>query len=76
MFEISKAGKPSLLPPPPKIEAGRRLMDAMDAINARYGKDSIKYSAQGGQRPRWALRRDMLSPLSTTDWEDLPRVIA
>jgi DNA polymerase V len=76
LFEISKAAKSSLLPPPPEVEAGRRLMAALDAINAKHGKDAIKYSAQGGESPRWALRRDKLSPLSTTDWEELPKVLA
>jgi DNA polymerase V len=76
LFGIAPADKPSLLPPPPAVQAGRKLMDAMDAINARHGKDAIKYSAQGGANPRWALRRDKLSPLSTTDWDDLPRVMA
>jgi hypothetical protein len=47
-------------------------MEAMDAINARHGAGTLKYSAEGGPNPIWALRRDMLSEASTTDWSSLP----
>jgi DNA polymerase V len=77
LFELSdSAARPSLFGPPPEAAAGRKLMEAFDLINSRHGRGAIKYAAQGGQSPRWDLRREMLSDLSTTDWTGLPPVSA
>ncbi|KQT96112.1 hypothetical protein ASG60_20555 [Methylobacterium sp. Leaf469] len=41
------------------------LMAAMDALNARYGKDRVRYAASGTARP-WKLRAEHLSQRCTT----------
>ena len=48
-------------------------MKAMDAINRRFGRDTVKLGSLG-IRPKWSLRREMLSPCYSTDWNDLVRV--
>jgi DNA polymerase V len=53
------------------------LMLAVDAVNAKYGKGSLRVLSEGrGGAPPWAMRRARLSPVSTTDWGGLPRVKA
>ena len=52
-----------------------RLMDAIDAVNRRYGKMTIVPAAQGFKRP-WKMRAENLSPAWTTRIKDLPLVAA
>jgi DNA polymerase V len=52
------------------------LMRAVDAINAKHGKGSIRMLSEGRPDPFWAMRRERLSPVSTTDWGGLPCVKA
>jgi DNA polymerase V len=59
-------------PDSPKQQA---LMQALDAINARYGRDTLHLAGQGIKQ-RWKMRREKLSPRFTTCWEELPRVKA
>jgi DNA polymerase V len=68
--------RPSLFGPPPEVVRGQKLMAALDTINSRYGRDTVRYSAQGDLDPQWGLRRDKLSEISTTDWAGLPKVNA
>ena len=48
-------------------------MKAIDALNGRYGRDTITFAASGRKRG-WKLRSDYISPRYTTAWEDLLRV--
>ena len=48
------------------------LMLAMDSLNRRFGKGTIKLSQDGSKRS-WAMRQDQKSPDYTTNWDDLPR---
>jgi DNA polymerase V len=59
--------------PDPRSEG---LMRALDAINAKHGKGSIRLLSEGTADPTWAMRRRRLSPVSTTDWGGLPCVKA
>jgi DNA polymerase V len=52
----------------PKSEA---LMVAMDNINRKMGKASIKLASEGFKRP-WRMKQGNKSPSYTTHWEDLP----
>jgi DNA polymerase V len=49
------------------------LAQAVDRIHARHGTQAIGYGHTGlrARRP-WDMRRDHLSPRSTTAWSDLP----
>jgi len=46
------------------------LMQAMDALNQRYGRDTVTI-ATAGTRKAWSLRSDQRSPAYTTRWQDL-----
>ncbi|HCG9688680.1 TPA: Y-family DNA polymerase [Vibrio parahaemolyticus] len=50
-----------------------KLMGVYDALNHRYGSDTLFLGAQGIEK-KWAMRRDMLTPRYTTNWQDLPRI--
>ena len=48
-------------------------MRAIDALNARFGRDTVVFG-RTRQRRQWHLRSNMLSPRYTTDWDELLRV--
>lgn len=45
------------------------LMTAMDNINRKMGKESIKLASEGFKRP-WRMKQENKSPNYTTRWED------
>ena len=47
------------------------IMDALDEINMTWGRDTIKYASSGIKKP-WAMKRNMISPRYTTNWNELP----
>lgn len=51
-----------------------RLMMAMDAVNDRWGRGSVKVgSAKIGEAPRdWGMRQERKTPGYTTEWNDMP----
>ncbi len=62
---------------------GKKLMQALDGINARYGKHTLQYAGQGvgkgveaavqdAQPAPWRMRQKYRSPKFTTVWKDLP----
>ncbi len=54
-------------------DANREQLAAIvDQISRRHGRNVIGYGATGLRgRPRWEMRRDLLSPAGTTSWSDL-----
>jgi DNA polymerase V len=48
-------------------------MRAMDALNARYGRDTVTFAATGTRRA-WKLKRDFISSRYSTSWDELLRV--
>ena len=46
-------------------------MQALDAINERFGRGMIR-SAACGKSKRWAMRSEARSPRYTTQWDELP----
>lgn len=59
------------LEPPQATDA--RLMAALDDLNQRYGRGTVKVSTQGAY-PAWQMKQERKSPNYTTDWHALPRV--
>ncbi|MDI1362692.1 Y-family DNA polymerase [Methylotenera sp.] len=49
------------------------LMTAMDNINLKMGKESIKLASEGFKRP-WKMKQENKSPSYTTRWEDNPTI--
>lgn len=50
-----------------------KLMLAMDAINKKMGKESIKLASEGFKRP-WKMKQENKSQHYTTDWSELINV--
>lgn len=51
------------------------LMAAMDAINGRWGRGTMRVAAEGIDKA-WRMKRGKLSPRYTTEWSELPEVRA
>jgi DNA polymerase V len=51
-----------------------RLMKAMDSVNGRWGKGTVKVgSGSVGEAPRdWGMKQDRKTPGYTTEWADMP----
>lgn len=47
------------------------LMQAMDKINAVWGRGTLKLGAEGVQQD-WRMKREKMSPRYTTCWDELP----
>ena len=59
------------------INRRSNLMRTMDAINLRYGKNTLGPGISGiVERRAWSMRRGNKTPGYTTDWNDLPIVRA
>ncbi|KHK01014.1 Y-family DNA polymerase [Desulfovibrio sp. TomC] len=69
----SRAGRQLSLLDAPAPEAARnaRLMAALDAVNAKWGKDTLAPAACGIGK-LWAMRQEKRSPRYTTVWDELP----
>ena len=59
------------LEPPQAVDT--RLMDALDGLNKRYGRGTVKVSTQGAYQA-WQMKQESKSPDYTTDWHGLPLV--
>lgn len=60
-------------------QSRERLMAALDAVNGRFGRHSLRYAAEGPLQTetvqaRWHMRREHCSPRATTSWAELPIV--
>lgn len=58
-----------LLEPGPPLN--ERLMQALDALNQRYGRGTVKVSTQGAYQG-WQMLQERKSPNYTTCWEEVP----
>ncbi|MBL7004569.1 MAG: Y-family DNA polymerase [Gammaproteobacteria bacterium] len=50
-----------------------QLMNVLDVVNQRYGRDSLTFAAEG-LTGKWTMNQNRLSPAYTSSWCDLPRV--
>ena len=57
----------------PDDERSKARMQALDALNAKYGRGTVGYGFTG-EKQRWKLRSKHISPRYTTDWAGLLRV--
>ncbi len=55
----------------PERPASRQLMQAMDALNQRFGRHTIRLSTQG-MCSDWHMRQEQKSPNYTTSWAEMP----
>lgn len=53
----------------------KKVMQAFDRINKRFGSDSVRYGATGSTRnQKWKTVFQRRSPSYTTNWDELPGV--
>jgi DNA polymerase V len=55
-----------------------RLMQAIDAVNQRYGRGAVLLASGGlaGEHRAWSMRQERKTPAYTTCWADMPVVRA
>jgi len=49
------------------------LMQMVDKINRRFGRDSVLFGRNAGESP-WAIKRELKSPDYTTRWSSVPKI--
>ncbi|MDL2259889.1 DUF4113 domain-containing protein [Deltaproteobacteria bacterium OttesenSCG-928-K17] len=60
----------------PAQDKRRALMRALDQVNDKYGRDTMRFLAQGPQDAFWHMKRNKLSGHYTTQWDQLFKVNA
>lgn len=48
-----------------------RLMNVMDKLNQKYGRSTVSVFSAGTKKS-WNMRREIMSPCYTTNWNDVP----
>lgn len=51
-----------------------QLMTALDRINGKWGRSTIRYGMTTAEDKPWAMQQTRKSPAYTTDWQELPVV--
>ena len=57
----------------PETTSNAKLMQALDQLNQRYGRGTVKVSTQGAFKG-WQMRQERKSPNYTTCWDAIPVV--
>ena len=65
--------------PPPVADPRARLMSALDALNNRFGRDSVRLgstamASNGAEVAVWATKQERRSRRFTTRWDEIPLV--
>ena len=53
-------------------ETDQKLMQQLDTLNTKHGK-TLWFASQGTNQ-EWGMKRELLSPAYTTNWQELPVV--
>jgi len=74
---FAATGEPAAPAPDPRA----KLMTAMDALNNRFGRDSVRLGStamatNGAEVAVWAMKQERRSPRYTTRWDEMPVVRA
>ena len=70
LSDITPAGRQQTDWLEPAAPTQTPLMNALDELNQRYGRGTVKISGQGA-RGAWQMKQERKSPCYTTDWEGL-----
>lgn len=52
----------------------KSIQKAVNSINERYGKNTVKCFTAAEKSPKWKMKRELLSPHYTTNWNELPLI--
>lgn len=58
-----------------KLERNTKMMDTLDELNRRFGRDTLKIAATGLNQ-QWQIRPQLLTDAFTTRWGELPKAFA
>ncbi|MFK4132399.1 translesion error-prone DNA polymerase V subunit UmuC [Pseudomonas luteola] len=58
----------------PRRKHSEKLMAVLDAINTREGRGTVRFASEP-YTPSWSMKRSLLSPNYTTDWNQVMRII-
>jgi DNA polymerase V len=56
-----------------EVPSNGKLMLALDTLNQRFGRGTVKVSTQGAYQD-WQMRQERKSPNYTSDWDEVPIV--
>lgn len=52
-------------------EKSAKLMNVMDQLNQKYGRNTVSVFLVGSKKS-WSMKRENISPCYTTKWQDIP----
>jgi len=55
------------------LEKKSDLMGVIDNLNKKFGKNTMSYGISG-ENKNWNMKREFLSPRSTTRWDEIPNI--
>ena len=58
------------------VVAGHKMMGVLDAVNQKWGRDTVRIAASGYDQRPWSMKQDLVSPRYTTSWDELREVVA
>jgi DNA polymerase V len=61
-------------PNPGQKKRRQNLMQTLDRINTKYGKDTLHFACSGAGEREWEMQRSKISPEFTTKWQEIPLV--
>ena len=70
---IPETGKQSALWEKADTLRKTKLVEVMDKLNQKGGRNTVKFAIQGSGKS-WKMRQNSLSPNYTTRWNDLLKV--
>lgn len=56
------------------IPENTRMMSVLDAINQRFGSQTLRPASVGFESQQWHMNQQALSPCYTTQWQDIIKV--
>ena len=68
----SDAPQDLFAPPAENQQRSRALMDVLDEINLRHGRERIRLAGEGRPGDGWRMKRERKSPCYTTRWDEIP----
>ena len=78
LIDMGRRRQASLLdiiaPDKEQKEKDKKLMSALDTVNKRFGRGTVRFGAEGGADAPWHVKHSRRSPQYTSAWEDLPVV--
>ena len=55
-------------------EREAKAATAMDQLNTKFGRNTVKFAVQGKEKAFWHPKFEKRSPRYTTQWKELPKV--